>query len=316
MEIGFESAKGIGGRVPVVPLTPQKRVAMEARAGRQLNLRYGPRREGRADLCDQLVNHAVIKAYPDMLCKAQKHTLICERPATLRPLATLRVRRLEKKKTPDELREILRVFIKRNGLKIAPWARQAGVDKNSIYNFLNGYSNALDAATYIKLANAAASPIWALNGDAPTTQSETAVFVTGAVEAGRFIDTIERERSEWYPVDIPIPERFRGKARALEVHGPSMNVEYPDGSVVVWVPSSDVRAPENGDHVIAISRRVDGKVEATIKEYRVADERVWLCPKSDHPAHQTPVALDELPEEIEAVEVAGLVAGGYRPRIL
>lgn len=316
MEIGFECSQRVGGRVPVLPLAPLQRVAVEPGARRQFHLRNGPRGEGRSDFRDQLVNHAPLKAYPGMLCKAKKHTDICRGAATLRPLATLGVRRLEKSKTPDELREILRGFINRNGLKIAPWARGAGVDKNSIYNFLNGHSQSLDASTYIKLANAVSAPLWTLTGDAPTAPSPTTVFVSGAVEAGHFADAIERDRSEWYTLDIPIPEKFRGKARALEVRGPSMNLEYPDGSVIVWMPASEVRAPENGDHVVAIARRIDGKVEASIKEYRLADGRVWLCPRSDNPAHQTAIALDELPDGIEAIEVAGLVAGGYRPRLL
>jgi hypothetical protein len=47
-------------------------------------------------------------------------------------------------RTADERREILRAFIKDGGFKIARWAKDSGVDKNSIYNFLNGHSNALD----------------------------------------------------------------------------------------------------------------------------------------------------------------------------
>ena len=219
-------------------------------------------------------------------------------------------------RTPDERREILRRFIADNRLKIARWAKESAVDKNSIYNFLNGHSQALDPRTYAKLGRTAGVPSWMLSGDQPEPMSPTSLFVVGQVEAGMFAEAIEWGRSRWYAVDVPVPERFRGRAKALEVKGPSMNLEYPDGSVVVWVDVLDCRAPRDGDHVIVYAHKVDDGVEATIKELRVVEGQEWLWPRSDHPEHQAPINPKQPPDGIAYVEVKGIVLGGYRPRVL
>lgn len=220
-------------------------------------------------------------------------------------------------KTPDEKRETLRQFIASNEMKIAEWAREAGVDKNSIYNFLNNHSKSLSLTTYAKLARAAKVQIWRLNGDPPETPSPTSVWVAGVVQAGNFVDAIEWDESEWYSVDVPLPERFRAKARALEVRGDSMNLEYRDGSIVIWVELHDFRDPKTGDHVIAYARKKDDGIEATVKEYRVDDDgRHWLWPRSDRPEFQTPICMESLPDDIASVEIRGVVIGDYRQRVL
>jgi len=218
-------------------------------------------------------------------------------------------------RTPDERREILRQFIKERGLKTARWAKDSGVDKNSIYNFLNSHSNALDMRTYAKLARTAEVPLHRLTGDVPEPPSPTAVWVVGTVEAGAFREAVEWDRSKWYPVDVPIPERFRRKAKALEVRGHSMDLEYRQGSVVIWVDFLDYRPPRHEDHVIVYSHHGDGKIEATVKELRVDDDgRRWLWPKSSKPEHQQPIDVERPPEGIESIEVKGIVIGDYRPR--
>jgi len=123
-------------------------------------------------------------------------------------------------RTPDERRDILRRFIKERDLKIAPWAKASGVGANSIYNFLNGHSEALDQRTYAKLARTAEVPAWKLSGDPPEPPSPTSLWVVGQVEAGAFREAIEWEQSLWYSVDVPIEARFRRKAKALEARGP------------------------------------------------------------------------------------------------
>lgn len=219
-------------------------------------------------------------------------------------------------RTPDERREILRQFINERGLKIARWAKDSAVDKNSIYNFLNGHSNALDMRTYAKLARTAEVPLHRLTGDVPEPPSPTAVWVVGTVEAGAFKEAVEWDRSKWYAVDVPVPERFRRKAKALEVRGYSMDLEYKPGAVVIWVDFLDYRPPRNEDHVIVYSRHRDGTIEATVKELRVNDEgQRWLWPRSTKPEHQQPVNIETPPEGIESIEIKGIVIGDYRPRV-
>lgn len=220
-------------------------------------------------------------------------------------------RRMEK--TPDERRELLRRFIKEHGLKIARWAKASGVDKNSLYNFLNGHSKSLDLLTYAKLARSAEEPVWKLTGDMPEPPSPTSVWVVGNVEAGAFKEAIEWDSSLWFPVDVPVPERFRGKAKALQVRGPSMNVDYPDGSIAVWVDTQDFRAARHGDDVIVYSYAKDDGIEATLKELRVDDQgRRWLWPRSNDPLHQMPLEIGNPPENIREIAIKGIVVGCYR----
>ncbi len=222
-------------------------------------------------------------------------------------------RRMEK--TPDQRREILRGFINQHGLKIASWAKASGVDKNSVYNFLNGHSQALDPRTYAKLARTANVPGWQLSGDTPDPTSPTVVWVAGAVEAGSFVEAVEWDRSQWFPVDVPVPPRFRGMAKALVVRGTSMNVEYPEGSIAIWVSMLDFRPPRTGDDVVVYAHRRDGTIEATLKQYRVDDRGdKWLWPLSHDPKHQAPVNTQTPPDDVVDIEVVGLVIGSYRPK--
>jgi phage repressor protein C with HTH and peptisase S24 domain len=218
-------------------------------------------------------------------------------------------------RTPDERREILRSFINENGLKIARWAKESAVDKNSIYNFLNGHSQALDLRTYAKLARTAEVPLHRLTGEMPEPPSPTAIWVIGTVEAGAFREAVEWDRSRWYSVDVPVPQRFRRVARALEVRGFSMDLEYRPGAVVIWVDVLDYRPPRNEDHVIVYAHARDGSIEATVKELRIDDEgQQWLWPRSTKPEHQQPINVASPPENVESIEIKGIVIGDYRPR--
>lgn len=219
-------------------------------------------------------------------------------------------------RSADDKRDILRRFMNERKLKAGPWAKRAGVSANSIYNFLNGHSEALDLLTYAKLArveNVAAS---SLSGEQLEPPSPTALWVAGHVEAGAFREAVEWDRALWYAVDVPVPNRFRRVAKALEVRGPSMNLEYPEGSVVVWVDFLDARPPANGDHVIVYAYAADDSLEATVKELRIVNGKRWLWPRSDSPEHQLPVDVDNPGASIRRIELQGLVLGGYKQRVI
>lgn len=219
-------------------------------------------------------------------------------------------------RTPDERRDILRAFINERGLKIARWAKDSGVDKNSIYNFLNGHSNALDLRTYGKLARSSEVPVHRLTGDMPEPPSPTALWVVGTVEAGSFREAVEWDRSRWYSVDVPVPDRFRRVAKALEVRGNSMDDEYKPGSVLIWVDFLDFRPPRPGDHVIVYCTDRAGLVEATVKELRVDEAgKRWLWPRSTKPEHQLPLDIEAPPSDVVSIEIKGIVIGDYRARV-
>jgi SOS-response transcriptional repressor LexA len=219
-------------------------------------------------------------------------------------------------RTPDEKREILRRFINSRGLKIARWAKESAVDKNSIYNFLNGYSESLDLRTYAKLARTAEVQTWQLSGDVPELPSPSSIFVAGHIQAGDYREAVAWDEADWYAVDVPIPDRFRRLAKALEVRGSSMNVDYPEPSIVVWVEMLDYRAARTGDDVVVYSIRTDDMVEATLKELRIDDDGdMWLWPRSHDPLHQTPINIANPPEHVAEIIIKGIVIGSYRPRV-
>lgn len=224
------------------------------------------------------------------------------------------LRRMEK--AEDEKREILREFISERGLKIARWAKDSGVDKNAIYNFLNSYSKSLSLQTYAKLARSASVSIEMLTGERMEAPAPTGIWVAGHVQAGDFREAIEWGRDEWYLIDVPVPARFRKVAKALEVRGNSMNQEFKPGAVVVWVPVLEARAPLDGDFVIVYSHCNDGMIEATVKQYREIEGKPWLWPKSDDPAHQAPIDPCNPADNVVEVIVVGLVVGDYKPRII
>ena len=263
-----------------------------------------PRRlEGHPKAFNEVCNHTDCKSISEYVSQAKKHT-------AMGGGAYMR-RRMDQ--TPDQRRDILRRFISERALKIARWAKAAGVDKNSLYNFLNGHSQSLDLRTYAKLARAAEEPVWKLTGESPEPQSPTAVWVVGNVEAGAFKEAVEWDSSLWFSVDVPVPERFQGKAKALQLRGPSMNVDYPDGSIAIWVDMLDFRPPRHGDDVVVYSYARGGEVEATLKEFRVDDQgRRWLWPRSHDPMHQAPIEVANPPGEVREIVIKGIVIGCYR----
>lgn len=141
------------------------------------------------------------------------------------------------------------------------------------------------------------------------------VTVVGAVHAGVWVEAVRWAYDEQFAIDAPTDGRYPGVAReGLIVRGPSMNKVYPDGTVVIVVSLHAIGVdPKNGQRVVVQRRRGDGRIEATVKEYRRDDDgQVWLWPSSDHRDHQSPIST--VPAgEIEHLEVTALVIGSYRP---
>jgi SOS-response transcriptional repressor LexA len=210
----------------------------------------------------------------------------------------------------EKRRETLRLFIKERGLQIARWAKDSGVSANSIYNFLNGRSESLSITAYGKLARTAQVPSSRLTGERPEPISPTAIRVTGFVEAGVF-QNADQWDSDGYFVDVPVASRFKSKAKALEVRGESMNLRYRPGSVVIWVDMLDYREPRHGDRVIVYRYKKSGEVEATVKELRFDGAEQWLWPLSNHPSHQQPISCTVQDDDIDTVEIKGIVIGSY-----
>lgn len=294
-------------RVPIRTLATVQRVAMQPCLAGEAGVSFAVLSKDKTNTGGYVgnVHHGISGSISRYAGQANLHTAIGRHGAIRRAMS----------KTPDQRREILRQFIKERDLQIATWAKQAGVDKNSIYNFLNEHSKSLSATTYAKLARVAKVPAWKLSGDPPELPSPTVVMVSGEVQAGVFKEAVEWEPEERYPVDVPVPVRFQGRARALCVAGESMNQEFRPGSIVIWVQMLDYRPPQEGDHVVVYSYRDDDTIEATLKQYRHdANGKPWLWPQSDHPDYQVPLDTDNPPDNVTGIEIVGIVIGDYRPR--
>jgi hypothetical protein len=93
-----------------------------------------------------------------------------------------------------------------------------------------------------------------------------------------------------------------------------MNLEYPEGSIVIWVDVLSFRPARDLDHVIVYAHAKDDGVEATVKELRIVEGKYWLWPRSSDPAHQAPIDVDNPGDHIQSIEIKGIVIGGYKPR--
>lgn len=205
----------------------------------------------------------------------------------------------ERKKAEERAerrREALRTFVADRKLVVAEWARKAGLaNGNQISNFLSGSSASLNVDTYEKLAKAEGVTVGILIGESysPVAHAFRTVYIRGSVQAGAWKEATEWPRGEWIAVTLPL----QGVADsitpyALRVVGPSMNLVFRDGDILICIPAYAFHRPlRSGDKVIVERRSREGLLEATCKEYREADGAIWLWPRSDDPEHQAPIQL-------------------------
>lgn len=143
-------------------------------------------------------------------------------------------------------------------------------------------------------------------------------YIVGVVEAGAWREAIELPREEWERVYFEDRPEFRGAQRfGLRVRGPSMNRFYPPGTILDCVRFIGIsRRPREGDHVVVYRRGPGDLMEATVKELIRSGERWELWPRSDHPAHKSPLALEGAPEDDtnEDLRIVALVIGAYTRR--
>jgi DNA-binding XRE family transcriptional regulator len=139
------------------------------------------------------------------------------------------------------------------------------------------------------------------------------LYVVGKVEAGAFKEQWQRDESEWEAftgrpdIDAPLKDRF-----GLTVAGDSMNLVYPEGTILecVWYFGNEVIP--SGKRVIVQRTKRDGTLEATVKElFRDEDGVEWLVPKSSNPAHQA-FRGDQPGEGIVSVEIIARVVASIR----
>lgn len=244
---------------------------------------------------------------------------------------------------PDEIRRWLRVMIKMSGLSATALSKRANLAPSTINRFLNDpeVKHILSASTLSKIESAAAHAyeervkitygqgIDAYSAHNPgypdDEQSELInisklplVRVVGAVEAGSFKEAIEWPPSEHYAVpSLQFKQFLYDPKFALEVRGTSMDLLYPEGTILICVPLVHVdRNPVPGERVVVRRRMPNGLIEATVKELQLDREgNAWLWPRSSDPSHQQPLPFTSPGNEEEDIAVTALVIGSLRPEV-
>lgn len=139
------------------------------------------------------------------------------------------------------------------------------------------------------------------------------LFVKGEVSAGTWAEAYEWPQDEWRgamgraDIDIPVVHRF-----FLRVQGDSMDLVYPEGSLIECVSIFSEPAVLPGRRVVVVRTRDDGMMEATVKEVAEVNDEIWFTPKSSNPSHQAFKASD-CGEEVAEVSIVALVVASVRP---
>lgn len=159
-------------------------------------------------------------------------------------------------------------------------------------------------------------PEWLLYGKASTDtviELGPRLYVVGEVAAGVFREAWRRDEAEWEAftgqpfVDAPMKNRF-----GLIVAGDSMNMLYPEGTILECVDYFGDEPIPSGKRVIVQRTRKNGTIEATVKELVRDDDGIeWLVPRSTNPAYQA-FRGDQPGEGIKRVEIIAVVVASIR----
>ena len=139
------------------------------------------------------------------------------------------------------------------------------------------------------------------------------LFVKGEVGAGLWRAAVEWPQEDWQSftgrsdITADISHRF-----GLRVVGDSMNMIYPEGTIVECVSLFGRAEAIPGKRVVVIRRDSDDQFEATVKELVEQDGELWLVPRSTNPEHR-PYKLDEPEQGIKEVRIAAVVVSSVRP---
>jgi SOS-response transcriptional repressor LexA len=162
------------------------------------------------------------------------------------------------------------------------------------------------------------APEWLLYGsktfDAKVVELGPRLFLKGEVAAGVWREAWEMDPDEWEmftgraDVAAPVQKRF-----GLRVAGNSMDLVYPEGTILECVEYDHEEPVPSGKRVIVLRTRVDGTKEATVKELiRDDSDVVWFVPRSNNPAYQAFRADEPDSPDIVQIEILAIVVASIR----
>lgn len=210
------------------------------------------------------------------------------------------------------------IRMRMEALNLTPVAlsKRAGLNHTAVRDILTGKSKSPRAGTIEKLAKvldcSASDLIDPFNPEKSPIVAP--IPVIGTAEAENWKKEWRWPEKEWAFTPIPIDQRFRGLSRfCLLIHGDSMDQVYQDGNIVVAIALEELNEIPSSGRRYVVHRHKDGLVETTIKEYFVDENKQsWLISKSNHPAHQSPIKLDNATTKTNTVEIYARVTSVFK----
>lgn len=200
-----------------------------------------------------------------------------------------------------------------------------GVKEPTYYAHENGTSGLRPTVAERYAKKFKVSPMWLLynqgemhpDGAVPLEIEIDGLPLLGSIQAGHWLETTFAEEEGAHPDMVPIvrdPRFPQAKQYALRVVGDSMDLDYPEGSIVTCVDFADTGlAIQEGMMLHVERRRADGQlVENTLKYVELRRNDFILVPHSSNPKYESfPLKYSGNGTEVFA---RGLVVGGWSPR--
>lgn len=217
----------------------------------------------------------------------------------------------------EAARDFLRRALDHSGLSPQRLAELAGVSATTITRPLNNpnFKFTPKQATLDKIARAAGLPSpTGVTPPEPTIFSDLrSIPILGSVQAGAWREVgVSVAVPDGY-IQLALPEYENADLGALRVVGRSMDLFYPEGSLIVFAKAADTGV-RVGDHVV-VQRSRGGFVETTLKELATEDGELVLLPRSSD-ATIPPIRYrpDRDEAQQEGVEIIGVVVAQYMRR--
>lgn len=154
------------------------------------------------------------------------------------------------------------------------------------------------------------NPARKLHENSSVKHAGRSVQIIASVQAGEWLEAFEHpvnNRKEIFISDDDPDYAYF----AVEVIGDSMNMDYPEGSILVCASPHEVDIKE-GDAVI-VQRVKDDVYETTVKFLKVEGQRAYLMPRSTNPVH-SPIVIPwpnhggkDPKTGIDRIEIIGVV---------
>lgn len=209
----------------------------------------------------------------------------------------------------------LAILRKQKGFTQASLAERIGVEQPTVQRWEKGKREP-DLGQLNKLAevlNVEISELLVPSSSLQTVPLGPKLFVKGEVAAGKWCEAYELPQDEWQTftgradVDVDLKHRF-----GLRVEGDSMDMLYPEGTIVECVSVFSEVDLEPGKRVVVIREDDKGLLEATVKELVETDGELWLVPRSTNPSH-APWKVSEPPTGTIEVRITAVVVASFRP---